>query len=539
MNSLKFRRAQCAKSSHDNDKTSNFSRETKLPGLVLHPSSFRSYLRTVGHLKPVQIYNRVARSLRSTRVLEIPVPDLRPRAGKWVTHIQRPSAQIGGNRFRFLNEEHEIQSWNDPGISKLWLYNLHYFDSPTAELMERWIAENESGEGNGWEPYPLSLRITNWIKYDLAGGVLPVFVLRSLAKQAEALRKRVEYHLLGNHLWANAKALLFAGALFSGPSATSWLNAGQKILNKEVRDQILEDGGHIERSPMYHALVLEDLLDLVNLSRVYPGLIPEIQQVAGPMLNWLEQMTHPDGEISFFNDTALGIAPTPALISDYARALNISPSCGGLGASGYIRLEHDAAVAIFDAAEIGPAYQPGHAHADTLSFELSVRGKRLLINSGISTYENNAQRSLERGTGAHNALRVDGLDQSEMWGAFRVARRAHCFDIRTDHQRFAEASHTGYHRLSEPVTHRRRVELGDKEVTITDKLDGVGEHLVEIFFHAYPGAVTVSEFDPKMQVSGEDSNYHPQFGVSIPNKTVVGRWRGRCPALFTTRVQVS
>lgn len=497
------------------------------------------YVRTARHLKPIQIYNRVTRGFRSTRVPGITAPDLRPKAGKWMTHIQRPSAQISDNRFRFLNEEHEIRTWNDPGLSKLWLYNLHYFDSPTPELIKRWIDENERGSGNGWEPYPLSLRITNWIKYELSGGILPQVALRSLAQQAEALLGKIEYHLLGNHLLVNAKALLFAGAFFSGPSAASWLKAGQKILTREIREQILNDGGHIERSPMYHALILEDALDLVNLSRVYPGAIPDVQPVSGPMLGWLKQMTHPDGEISFFNDTALGIAPTPALISDYARALGLFALPIELGASGYIRLEHGPAVAIFDAAEIGPDYQPGHAHADTLSFELSLRGRRILVNSGTSTYENNAARSLERGTAAHNTLRVDGLDQSEMWGAFRVARRAHCFDIRTDHQKFAEASHTGYRRLSPPVTHRRRIELGDKELIITDKLDGRGDHLVEIFFHNYPGAVTAIEFDPRVEVSAEDSNYHPQFGVSIPSRRVVGRWRGQCPASFTTRVRLT
>ena len=453
-----------------------------------------------------------------------------------MTHIPRPSTQIGENTFRLLNENRHIRSWNDPEIPKLWLYNLHYFDSPTPDLIKRWISENASGSGNGWEPYPLSQRITNWIKYELSGGMLPQAALRSLAQQAEGLLRKIEYHLLGNHLWANAKALLFVGAFFSGPSATRWLKAGEKILNREVREQILADGGHIERSPMYHAMILEDVLDMVNLSRVYPGLVPDVRPIAGPMLGWLKQMMHPDGEISFFNDAAFGIAPAPQQIYDYARDLQIAHSDIGLGVSGYIRLEHGPAVVIFDAAEMGPAYQPGHGHADALSFELSVEGRRMLVNSGTSTYEKSPDRLLERGTAAHNALRVDGLDQSEMWGAFRVGGRAHCFDIRTDHQRFAEASHTGYQRLSQPLTHRRRIELGQQEAIITDTLNGRGEHLVEIFFHTYPGTAAPIEFDPKMQVSTEDSQYHPQFGISIRNRKVLGRWRGRCPAVFTTRV---
>ena len=93
----------------------------------------------------------------------------------------------GQNRFRFLNEEREIRTWNDPDIPKLWLYNLHYFENPTSELIESWIAENPTGEGTGWEPYPIALRIVNWIKWSLGGHTLTENAIRSLRVQAEYL----------------------------------------------------------------------------------------------------------------------------------------------------------------------------------------------------------------------------------------------------------------------------------------------------------------------------------------------------------------
>ena len=71
------------------------------------------------------------------------------------------------------------------------------------------------------------------------------------------------------HLFANAKALVFAGLFFEGNEGRKWLNTGLKILEKELREQILEDGGQFELSPMYHALAVEDLLDLINISVVY------------------------------------------------------------------------------------------------------------------------------------------------------------------------------------------------------------------------------------------------------------------------------
>ena len=83
--------------------------------------------------------------------------------------------------------------------------------------------------------------------------------------QVRFLRKRLEIHLLGNHLFANAKALVFAGLYFTGNEADEWLGKGLAILEREVPEQVLRDGGHFERSPMHHGIILEDLLDLLNV----------------------------------------------------------------------------------------------------------------------------------------------------------------------------------------------------------------------------------------------------------------------------------
>ena len=113
------------------------------------------------------------------------------------------------------------------------------------------------------------LRIVNWIKWFLAAQPDQVLPSRpgshSLAVQTRWLRSRLEWHLLGNHLFANAKALVFAGLYFDGAEAQAWLVRGCAILARELPEQILADGGQFERSPMYHALALEDLLDLLNL----------------------------------------------------------------------------------------------------------------------------------------------------------------------------------------------------------------------------------------------------------------------------------
>ena len=472
------------------------------------------YMNTVRHLKPGQVAWRLLPRLpRAASGSDVA---LRERRGPWTTPIAFAPAPL-----------------RQP--SRLREYTLHYQRNPSAAEVERWMAENPAARGAGWEPYPLSLRIVNWIKWILSGEPASPRLLESLAAQASYLSRHVERHLLANHIFMNGTALVFAGTFFLHDS---WRRQGLAILEREISEQILSDGGHFERSPMYHSLVLEALLDLLNLGVAYPGLLPGWAPVAGRMLAWLREMTHPDGQIAFFNDAAWGVAPPPSLLFDYASRLSVPASNVRLGENGYIRLENADSVVLFDAAPLGPDYQPGHAHADTLSFELSHRGRRVLVNSGISTYENGLQRASERGTAAHNTVRVDGLDSSQVWAAFRVARRAYPCDVKTAADNIAEAAHTGYTRLRPPVVHRRRLELGPEWLRVTDFMEGTGAHLVEIFFHFHPEAQAGIRLDPKLCRSQEQTFFHPGFELSLPNQTVTGRYRGPCPAKFESCISL-
>jgi uncharacterized heparinase superfamily protein len=195
-------------------------------------------------------------------------------------------------------------------------------------LLERWLLENPPAIGNGWDPYPTSLRIVNWVKWLATGNVAPAGMLKSLATQVRWLLHRLEWHLKGNHLFANAKALVFAGLFFEGSEAASWRAKGFKIIERELPEQVLADGGNFERSPMYHAIFLEDVLDLVNAANQWPETVPQKQvahwrEVAGRMLDWLAGMTHPDGQIALFNDAAFGIALNLAALRTYAALLGL------------------------------------------------------------------------------------------------------------------------------------------------------------------------------------------------------------------------
>lgn len=463
---------------------------------------------------------------------------------------------LAPNRLRFLNETHSIDKppdWNANHLEKLWLYNAHYFDDLNASgasdriswhlpLIERWLEENPPGHGVGWEPYPLSLRIVNWIKFDLSTGKLSDQARESLAVQTRCLGSLLEFQLLGNHLLANAKALIYAGAYFEGDEACRWLDTGLTILRAEINEQVLPDGGHFERSPMYHAIILEDLLDIHNVLHAYSleERLPEMPVTA--MREWLRTLSHPDGGIAFFNDAAFGISPDIAELEAYANRLGMgelalpNSPLKHLRESGYARMSSGPAVALLDLAPVGPDYLPGHAHADTLSFELSLYGQRTLVNSGTSCYGTGKQRQIERGTAAHNTLVIDGENSSEVWAGFRVARRAvpkvYAIDASSGGLQ-VKASHDGYRRLSGHNIHHRHWHMRADSLAIVDEVEGAFE-IARAYFHFHPSVTLLRTCDDHSVLLGlpdkteitvsvigselrtEEGQWHPEFGVSVP-----------------------
>lgn len=467
------------------------------------------YFHTLRFLKPIQIYYQLRKLLFKKRSasLKMPLVHLRETKTAFIKPTLEPAVFFEENKICFLHQANTYNSklWNDSTPEKLWSYHLHYFDYLNAnspedrdhalQLVSDWIQYNPPFAGTAWEPYPLSLRIVNWIKFQLYTPNLPQQALESLYLQARFLYRNLEYHLLGNHLFANLKALIFAGLFFETPESQRWLGLGLKLLQQELDEQILQDGGHFELSPMYHNIILEDLLDLMNLLQTYGNsLTTEQIHKINQMFQCSEKLRHPDGEIAFFNDSSLEIAPSYADLSLYAQRLSFKPTLPPetpylyLQDSGFIRVHQPHFLMLIDVAEVGPAYLPGHAHADTLSFELSVHGQRLFVNPGSYSYQNLAIRHYIRSTAAHNTLEVDGLDSSEMWGAFRVARRAHPRKIHiesSNEQIHISAQHDGYLRLPGKVIHQRDFYITPQSLTIEDQLHGKSKS-VTAYFHLHP-----------------------------------------------------
>jgi len=525
------------------------------------------YINTIKFLRFSQIshrlFLRIPKYYKSAK--KKPFPNIRLGNRPLVKPLIYPKSIVAKDKFIFLNRQiHDDPSnlWNNPDLPKLWLYNLHYFndlkslDSPYTDIiieetLNTWINDNPFGYGIGWEPYPLSIRIVNIIKWQASKKIdTSSNLIKSLVMQIRYLERNIEYHLKGNHLFSNAKALIFAGYFFEGDEALSWIKKGMKILESEMIEQILDDGGHYERSTMYHALALEDLLDLENIMNSCPKIfkhhesfVIDMPNIIDNMIFWLKGMTHPDGGISFFNDAAFNIAASTEDLFSYASRLNHRAPDSleeiiHFKDSGYIRVTTSDISLFLDVAPIGPCYLPAHAHADSLSYEFSFKKQRIVVNSGTSLYESGKSRDYERGTASHSTLEIDSENSSEVWHSFRVAKRAKIFGIsikRYDECIEISAKHDGYLRFKKGTIHKRKWIISQNSLEIIDTINGRYTNAVSRHYLHPDLAISDNDEDRTIThknfknicwntqskiVSIKPSKWHPEFGVGIKNKYI-------------------
>lgn len=518
------------------------------------------YWHTVRHLRASQIAARVRRRWIGGRAAApVIAPTMQALTLIGPARSIHEGCWLGGGRFRFLSETRDLAEvgWAAAMMPALWRYNLHYFDfldaiprgsadaKAATALLHDWVEACVPGTEIAWDPYPTSLRIVNWIKHGLRhGSPLPEKLLLSLAHQTNWLMANLERDILGNHLFANAKALVFAGLTLSHPDAPRWQAEGVSLLLAQLDEQFLADGGHFERTPMYHAILLEDVLDLLALATAVgdQALAARLRATAEPAFLWLNAMCHGDDQIAFFNDATFGIARDPAGLRSYAHRLSVAtgdiapPGCWL--ESGYARLTAAQALVLADIAPVGPDYQPGHAHADTLSFEFSLGKDRVVVNSGTSVYGLSELREAQRATRAHSTVELAGTNSSDVWAGFRVGRRARASLIRHA-EGMVEGEHDGYRNLPGRPIHRRSWELGKNALTVTDRIISQSASPARLLFHLHP-AITVAALNGSIRLTLPDGppvtvtstlpleivegEWCRGFGDRVPSKVLVARW---------------
>lgn len=436
------------------------------------------YLNTIRQLKPVQIISR----LRGRRTVSADLDHFSEARSLAISiscldcdpmYASRFDIDaISKNEFLLINERHRVDCavWNCFEASHLWNFNLHYFEYcvPLAAryvkqgsiadavlfkcLVESWIDACQYPKGDAWHPYTISLRLVNWLVcIDLLGDAVQtdsVFMSRanaSMYRQYRHLLINQEKHLLANHYFENLKTLVIMAQYFGEKDV---LAKAERDLLCQLDEQILPDGVHYERSMMYHKLVLEGLL---RVSLAYRSVDMEIPTVvvtkAQQMLDAMESIECGMGKTPFFNDSADGVAKEHSPLAEACKhvfSLDADGSKLTFSDSGFYKLyDRDTAI-VFFVGEPGPCFMLGHAHCDLLSFELSIAGKPVFVNSGTYAYQSRF-RSYFRSTAAHNTVMAEGKEQMECWGEHRVARGIRDVEITTISRREIVARFTDFH----------------------------------------------------------------------------------------------
>jgi hypothetical protein len=262
------------------------------------------------------------------------------------------------------------------------------------------------------------------------------------------------------------------------------------------------------------------------------------------MLGWLNIITFENGNIPLFNDSANKIAPTTKELNDYAMSLNLKfkidqrESSGKqnlkLSDSGYRKVKNKSYEMIMDVGNIGPDYIPGHAHSDTFNFELYIHGEPVIVDTGLSTYETNERRQLERSTRSHNTVVVDGDDQSQVWGGFRVAKRAKIIDLK-EFANTIEATHDGY--KDKGVWHTRKFITEKDHIIVNDSIKSEKEHSCVAYLHFHPDIQLHVESEKLISklftiscinshcIELKDYDYSPEFNTRINAKCAIISFR--------------
>jgi len=467
--------------------------------------SFVLFVHTVRHLKWTQLFHQLLHRVHKAKYIQFEAPTHKLIELK-TSPVYRYKG-LEGENFTFINLTHRFSDWNFHKNGSLYTYNLNYFDFINADgfsdveacrWIDNWIQDRPKID-LGLDPYPISLRAINWIKFFCQH---PNCITKeredSLWSQLKLLERSLEYHLLGNHLLENFFSL-FIGAIYFQDKEL--FNKSSKLLVGQLSEQILSDGAHFEQSPMYHCILLDRLLDCINIGyRSENSIIQELKLFAVKQLGWLKNICYQDETFPLFNDASIGISPTPKQIFDYASRLGLDIYATPLGESGYRKMSNGHIEAIVDVGNITASYQPGHSHADTFSYELRIDGSPVIIDTGVSTYDKTERRQYERSSKAHNCVVINGNDSSEVWGGFRIGNRCSTTILREE-SCLIEACHDGYKKKC-----YRRFVINDESFIVEDAYNGEAIsyiHLapgIDIERIRIEGAKSVEVIDEKISV---------------------------------------
>src|SRR5208282_2142214 len=432
-------------------------------------------------------------------------------------------------------------------LAKAWLltHNEKYVRELTAQWRS-WINANPYPLGINWaSTLEVAFRSLSWVRVDQLLAEAPEYakfraeLLPALAFHGRYIERYLSTYFSPNtHLLGEAVAMFFLGTLYPQmPHAARWKSEGWQIILREAGRQVRPDGVYFEQSLYYHVYALDFFLyarllaarNAVDIPPAYDAVLGRMLDVVAalaqagpaegfgdddggrlfnPRRNRTEQMTDPlalgavmysrqfpaarvtEEAIWLFGEPAVEeLARSEAETKPRPAARSVAFPDGGV----YVLADSQpwAQTMMVDAGPQGVG-RSGHGHADALSLRLTMDGRRWLVDSGSGVYisKDSADRNVFRGTGAHNTMRVDGLDQAVADEPFSWTHipntQAENWIVGKSFTYFV-GSHNGYARLADPVVHRRHVlNIAGGLWLVRDVALGRAEHELELRWHFAP-----------------------------------------------------
>lgn len=477
-----------------------------------------------------------------------------------------------------------------------------------------WIDGNPAGEGINWvNAMETALRAVNWVwAVGTVEGLRPLdpelrdAFTRSLQVHGRHIAENLEGTplLRSNHYLSDILGLLVLGAALDGdPEADHWLAQAHRAFEREITRQVLDDGVGFEASTAYHGLALEIfLLARLVAERAGRRFSSRYDARLRAMLAASRALRHPDGRIPLFGDNDSGRVlpagfsrrpthdhllwlaaagftgraplagpPDPEVawtlgLERWRRAAGLPaepspPDCLELPHGGLYVLSGAGTRVVVRCGGVGQNGHGGHAHNDTLSYELAQTGP-LVVDPGTYAYTFDLEaRNEMRATRGHNAVVVDGEEinpfvPTEIFRLRQVASpTVERWAPEARHSTLV-ASHDGYRRLAGDVVHRRAFELDRASggLVVTDHLLGDGEHEVEAFVHLAAGTAVAPAAPDEVDVEGpggrarvsfaghdgaievRDGWVSDAYGRRESAPVLVARRRGALPLTLTHRI---
>ena len=431
--------------------------------------------------------------------------------------------------FEFLGKKKSFKSiseivFDSQDYGELWCYNLNYFDflnqinnnfQLEKDIIFEWFDRNYKSENIVWDPYPVSMRLVNLIKwfsknFNKFDKKTKIYFLKLIKQHDLYLRRNIEFHLDGNHLLENYISLLISSIFCNKEDL---LESDFNNLNNEIKNQFLVDNFHYERSIMYHNILVEKLLNIIAIgqnkkrSSKFDNKLINLYNSISKMLIVTNNFLYPTYSYPSFNDVVRYGDNRVIDIIKYSQNLKFNSIKKhkniNFEASGYLKFELKNSIFIYDYGDIAPKHIPGHGHCDCFSFEFFHNNIPIIVNTGTSTYEYGDRRFKERSTSAHNTISFGGNEQDEIWSRFRVARQHTIeyfkLDSFTKNKLLFSGSLSNY---NNQYKHKRNVSIENNILTVTDKVESFDKKsLPSLNLHFHPNVKIVRKSEDNFLIN--------------------------------------